>query len=70
MGELGFLMPRLNEVNEAISMVGGTDINSNCYFWSSSEPSPYYACFLYTNNGYTGTNPKTNDQTVRPFICI
>ena len=37
MGELGFLMPRFQLINQSIQAVGGTPIEEENDFWSSSE---------------------------------
>ena len=70
MGELGFLLPRFNEINEAIRMVGGTILSSSGKFWSSSEFSSYVAFDLSPYGGNVYCSNKTYNGIVRPFICI
>lgn len=66
MGELGYLMPRFNEINSVITALGGVAVASD-FFWSSSENSLGNAYYLYTNDGYVYISSKTNDLYVRPF---
>ena len=78
MGELGFLMPRFNAINEAITAVGGVVIHNGGYgingtlaFWSSTETSSNFVCTLQTHNGYVSTSgQKTKTFYVRPFALI
>ena len=36
MGELGFIMPRFDTINSAITKVGGTTLDTSEYYWSST----------------------------------
>ena len=67
MGELGYLMPRFNEINSVITALGGVAVASS-FLWSSSEYSSNYAYSLNTNSGYV-LNYGKNDyyNCVRPF---
>lgn len=69
MGELGYLMPRFKEINNAIAAAGGVALSSD-YFWSSSEYSRYTACMLYTSNGYVYDYGKIDGCVVRPFAIV
>lgn len=70
MGELGFLMPRFNAINAAITAVGGVAVDDNDSVWSSSEYSGGYAYNLYTYNGYVGSYSKDSTYYVRPFGVV
>lgn len=70
MGELGYLMPRRNEINSVITALGGV-IVPVFYFWSSSEYGNYDAYRLSTYLGYVDYKTKfPNFYSVRPFATI
>ena len=74
MGELGYIMPRLNEINNTLTTLGGVvvDVTLIHHFWSSSE----YSCTdVYTLVPKSGTidwynGYKNNGCLVRPFATI
>ena len=68
-GELGFLVPRFNAINAAITAVGGSSVASD-YFWSSSEYSSYYAYYVGTYNGGVSYTSKGFNGSVRPFAVL
>ena len=75
MGELGFIMPRFNAINEALASVGGVALASSYYCWSSSEYSSNYARYLNTSNGNVSSNrdyyyDKNYSCRVRPFARL
>ena len=70
MGELGYIMPRFNEINNVINSLGGLAVASNYYLWSSSEFGTRYAYYLSTFAGYVGYDSKDYDRYVRPFACL
>lgn len=71
MGELGFLMPRFNEINAAITAAGGTAVSGGYYYWSSSEFSSYNAYYLNTISGCVyGNHGKSTNYSVRPLAII
>lgn len=70
MGELGYLMARLNEINATITALGGLAIPSSGLFWSSSEYSRYYIYIISPPNGYILRNDKGSRRYVRPFAII
>lgn len=69
MGELGYLMSRLNVINESIHLLGGTPISTNGY-WSSSEVDAYNAYCLVTATGEVSYYDKTQTCHVRPFAIL
>ena len=69
MGELGYLMPRFNEINSVITALGGVAVSSR-NFWSSSEYSSSKAYCLNTLNGNVNNSSKSNDRSMRPFSIL
>ena len=70
-GELGFIMPRFNAINAAITAVGGVAVAGGNYFWSSSECSSSYAYSVGTFNGnVNGDGNKNITSYVRPFAVL
>ena len=70
MGELGYLMPRFNLINESLTTVGGVAVDGDYLFWSSSEYSSYYAYSLNAYDGYVSYDNKDYDSCVRPFCSL
>ena len=68
-GELGFLVARFKAINNAITTTGGVAVDRHS-FWSSSEYSSVYACYLKTDNGYVYGNDKNDYSYVRPFAAL
>ena len=70
MGELGYLMPRLNDINESLSLIGGVVVGDSIRLWSSSEYDSSIVYYLGT--GYGGVNHGTKDFncTVSAFGVI
>ena len=70
MGELGFLISRLKEINNTITALGGVAVASS-HFWSSSEYSRNSAYYLYTSNGLVDNfGSKSNLNYVCPFAIL
>ena len=70
MGELGYLMPRFNEINSVITALGGVAVNGSNCFWSSSEYSSNYAYLLNTEYGFVNDSGKNYTYGVRPFSIL
>ena len=70
MGELGFLMPRFNEINSAVTGVGGVAVGGSGYFLSSSECSSNNAYYLFTDNGGVNYYVKYGNYSVRVFGVV
>jgi hypothetical protein len=68
MGELGYLMPRFNEINSVIIALDGVDVGWS--LWSSSESSSLGAYTLSITNGSVGSNGKDFSSYVRPFSIL
>ena len=78
MGELGYIMPKWNEIQGAISNINtvyGSNVvavslyGSNLY-WSSSEYSSSNARFLNTNYGSVYYGNKNFNSYVRAFLRV
>lgn len=76
-GELGYIMPRFNKINETItnlrnaygSSIGVTLDTLDCY-WSSSEYGSNHARSVYTlDSSVSGLN-KSKDYYVRAFLRV
>lgn len=77
MGELGYIMPPFNRINEAITKMQnaygssvGVTLNTNNYYWSSSEYSSYLARRVNAGNGGVYGNRKNGNYYVRAFLRI
>lgn len=74
-GELAFIMPRFDIINNAISKVDGTSFNTTGTYWSSTQGSTLdsgisRAYTIYTRNGAIQSNNKNNNLRVRPFFRL
>ena len=76
-GELGYIMPPFNKINDAIDKMRtvydssvGVELDIGEYYWSSSESSRYYACTVGTSGGYVSSNLKDYDYYVRAFLKV
>ena len=71
MGELGFIMPRFNAINEALASVDGVALYFSVYFWSSSENYKFAALALkFSPTGDFRYIGKSNGGYVRPFARL
>lgn len=76
-GELGYIMPKLNKINQAINTLisaygssVGVQVNNDGGYWSSSEKSSYYACYMYMSDGSVYGYRKSNYGCVRAFLRV
>ena len=74
-GELAFIMPRFDTINEAISNVGGTSFGKDSIYWSSTQGSTLdsgssLAYTIYAKNGVIQDNNKNTNLRVRPFFRL
>ena len=70
MGELGYVMPRFNLINESIQAVGGY-IVTKFVFWSSSENKSSYVYYLQTDEDKIDYSySKEYTYYVRPFATL
>jgi hypothetical protein len=71
MGELGYILPRFNVINNTLTTLGGLTIDGDNYFWSSSEFSDILAFRLRTDDGYVRSMSKDfSFSYVRPFAIL
>lgn len=76
-GELGYIMPPLNKINEAISNMCiaygssfGVELDTIYVYWSSTEYNAINACYVYTSDGQVSGNSKSNHNYVRAFLRV
>jgi len=72
-GELGYIMPRFNEIQSALSAlstVGGVQLSSEDSYWSSTEHSSILARNVYTYSGIVANDNKTWTFYVRAFASV
>ena len=71
-GELGYMIPRFNKIQAALTKVSASQLvdNSNGHYWSSSEQSFYYAYGVSTYDGNVKGYDKDNAPFVRPFALL
>ena len=73
MGELGFIMPRFNFINEKLSKLGtsvAVQLSSKNGYWSSSEYDSYGARNLSTGSGLVDYLIKNGSNLVRAFLLV
>ena len=77
MGELGYIMPPFNKINEAITKMRnaygtsvGVEVRTGVWYWSSSEYGSSGARILYALNGCVYGNDKLRDRYVRAFLRV
>lgn len=77
-GELGYIMPPFNKINDAIGKMRtaygssvGVELDTNNLYWSSTEYSSHYARCVDTGNGYVGYGfDKGYDDYVRAWLRV
>lgn len=76
-GELGYIIPPFNKINDAINNIliayglsVGKKLNSSFNYWSSTESSNDSARSVYTLNGNIGTSDKNKNYCVRAFLKV
>lgn len=68
-GELGFVLARLGEINTALQKCEGHVFVDSVSYWSSTERDASNMFYLYTAFG-VGYTKKTNSCYLRPFTKI
>ena len=69
-GELGYIMPRFNQIQSSLSTVGGVQLFATNRYWSSSEEAPNYARYVSTNYGAVSYDGKIQTNYVRAFCSL
>ena len=77
MGELGYIMPPFNKINQAITKMRtaygssvGVELGAHDYYWSSTEYSSYNAHSVYARFGGSGSSGKNYDRCVRAWLRV
>ena len=77
MGELGYIMPPFNKINEMITNIQNTygssvgiELNNNYYHWSSTEYNNNLARRVDTGDGRLFGSSKNNNSYVRAFLKV
>ena len=70
MGELGYMLPRFNKIQAALTKVNASQLDGSNYYWSSSENSSDSAYIVGTGDGIVGFGYKDNSLYVRPFTML
>lgn len=68
-GELGYVVPKLGDINTMLTNAGGVALSTDYYYWSSSENSSLSAWYVYFDYGYVDYNDKDHPYYVRPFLA-
>ena len=68
-GELGYMMPRFNQIQSSLSTVGGVQLGAVSNYWSSSEGGSDRARFV-GSHGTVDFAPKTSTLNVRAFCSL
>lgn len=73
-GELGYIMPPFNKINDAIDKMRtaygssvGIELNTDRTYWSSTECSSTFTSYINTDNGSNSSNGGY-DSFVRAFL--
>lgn len=74
-GELGYIIPRLYDINDTISKLKtaygvGVSLNTHSVYWSSSVYSIHSAYTLCFSNGMINSELKDFDWNVRAFLRL
>ena len=76
-GELGYIVPPFNKINDAIGKMRtayassvGVELDTNLGYWSSTEYSSGLACGVSAGYGGVGRSLKGYDGYVRAFLRI
>ena len=74
-GELGYIMPPFNKINDAIDKMRtaygssvGVELGTQNYYWSSTEYNSNSARHVYTSNGRVQASYKNNGLYVLAFL--
>ena len=70
-GELGFIITRINFINSTLSIIGGVPIEASNPFLSSSEASSDNVCYAYPSIGMVSSDGfKYGGTCVRPMAVV
>ena len=76
-GELGYIMPPFNKINDAIGKMRtaygssvGVELSTTNRYWSSTEYSSNLARYVYTGDGIVDNYDKDNYNYVRAWLRV
>lgn len=69
-GELGYMIPRFNEIQAGLAKVNAVQLDSSGNYWSSSEYSSNNAYYVTARNGRVYSNDKNYSNYARPWAII
>lgn len=70
-GEFGYIMPRFNKIQAALTKVNASQLNDSDYYWSSTEYLSDAAYYMYVRNSCVSDCSKMYCYyRVRPFAII
>ena len=69
-GELGYLIPRFNKIQDALTKVNALQLDDTRSCWSSSEYSSYHAYAVEFSGGLVVYKGKDNTCYIRPFAQL
>ena len=69
-GELGYIMPRCNEIQAGLAAVSAVQLDSSSAYWSSSEDASYYARYVAMEAGYVNSSGKNYTYYARPWAIV
>ena len=77
MGELGYIMPSFNKINDTIDKMRtaygssvGVELGTSNSYWSSTERNSDFIRTVRTDNGRVGTHTKYLDGYVRAWLRV
>ena len=70
MGEFGFMVVRLKEINNTLNILGGVSVPTDKSFWSSTEYTSSYPYDLGTYNGDVNYYCKKFTIHIRPVAVV
>ena len=69
-GELGYMLPRFNKIQAALTKVNASQLDGSNGYWSSSEYSSSSAYYVSTFSGNVDDGYEDNGSCVRPFALL
>ena len=69
-GELAFIMPNFNDLQTAISDVGGVQLNDDGAYWSSTEYNGSNVWSVYIDTSCVSNDRKSTSFHARAFLAL
>lgn len=69
-GELGYIMPRFNEIQNGLTKLNAVQLGSSYNYWSSSERFSNDANYVRTDHGGVNNSTKSTNLYVRPWAIV